>query len=80
MNWLKKPMLFRLLVLAIQSRKKDCDTIIGKIEKKILDQDNGKYTATQEFNKLMEYNSAAKLKQANLASKNDITDLVKNRF
>ena len=28
----------------------------------------------------MEYNSAAKLKQANLASKNDITDLVKNRF
>ena len=46
----------------------------------MLDHDNGKYTTTQEFNKLMEYNSAARLKQANLTSRNDITDLVKNRF
>ena len=61
-------------------KKKDSDTIIGKIEKKTLDHDNGKYTTTQEINKLMEYNSAARLKQANLASKNDITDLVKNKF
>ena len=61
-------------------KKKDYDTIIGKIEKKMLDHDNGKYTTTQEFNKLMEYNSAARLKQANLTSRNDITDLVKNRF
>ena len=80
MNWLKKSVLFRLLVLVIQSKKKDYDTIIGKIEKKMLDHDNGKYTTTQEFNKLMEYNSAARLKQANLTSRNDITDLVKNRF
>ena len=61
-------------------KKKDSDTIIGKIEKKTLDHDNGKYTTTQEINKLIEYNSAARLKQANLASKNDITDLVKNKF
>ena len=46
----------------------------------MLDHDNGKYTTTQEFNKLMEYNSTARLKQANLRSRNDITDLVKNRF
>ena len=32
----------------------------------------------QEFNKLMSGNFTARLKQANLASKNSIVDLVKN--
>ena len=32
----------------------------------------------QEFNKLMSRNFTARLKQANLASKNSIVDLVKN--
>ena len=48
---------------------------MNEIEKKIID--HGKYITTQEFNKLTSEDFAARLKQAILASKNDITDFVK---
>ena len=43
----------------------------------MLDHVHDKYITTQEFNKLTVENFAAKLKQANLASKNDIADFIK---
>ena len=46
--------------------------------KKITDHHHDKYITTPEFNKLTAENFAARLVQANLASKNDITTLVKN--
>ena len=62
-------------------KKSDYDTKIGEIEKKILDHNHDKYIATQEFNKMMTDNFAARVKQANLASKKDISDFIlKNRF
>ena len=46
--------------------------------KKITDHDrSNKYITTQEFNKLTAENVAARLAQANLASKNDIAALLK---
>ena len=60
-------------------KKKDYNTKINEIEKKITDHD--RYITTQEFNKLTAKNFAARLKQANLASKNDIVSFVKkDRF
>ena len=44
---------------------------------KMLDHVHDKYITTQEFNKLTVENFAARLKQANLASKNDIADFIK---
>ena len=49
-----------------------------KIEKKIPNLD--KHIATPEFNKLTKENFAERLIQANLSSKNDITDLVKKQI
>ena len=40
MNNFKKLMLFRLLILVIQSKKTDYNTKLGEIEKKILDHDH----------------------------------------
>ena len=45
---------------------------------KITDHDHGKSNNTQEWNKLTTYNFTARLKQVNLASKNGISDFVKN--
>ena len=59
-------------------RKTDYNTKINEIEKKITDHNHDKYT--QEFNKLASENFAARLAQANLASKNDIDDFVKKSF
>ena len=60
-------------------KKNDYNTKINEIEKKITDHD--RYITTQEFNKLTAKNFAARLKQANLASKNDIVSFVKkDRF
>ena len=42
------------------------------------DHDYAKYITTQEFNKLTSDNFTARLAKANLASKNDIADFVKN--
>ena len=50
-----------------------------KFEKKVTtDDDHDKYIATQEFNKLTSEYFTARLKQANLASKSDIANFVKN--
>ena len=64
-------------MLVIQSKKTDYNTKINEIEKKITDHDHDKYITTPEFNKLTAENFAARLAQANLASKNDIAALVK---
>ena len=48
------------------------------LENKITtDHDQDKYITTQEFNKLTSGKFSARLKQANLASKNDIANFVK---
>ena len=70
-------MLFRLLILVIQFKKTDYNAKVIKIEKKITDHDHNKYITTQEFNKLTSETFAARLSQANLASKNNTTALVK---
>ena len=56
-------------------KKVQCSTKIHKIENKIPNQD--KYVTTPELNKLTKENSTERLKQANLAIKNDIVDFVK---
>ena len=54
MNWLKKLMLFTLLILVIQSKKKkDYNTKIMELEKKT-------YITTQDFNKLTSEHVAAR--------------------
>ena len=59
------------------SQKTDCNTKINEIEKKIIDHEGSKkYITTPEFNKLTAKNFAARLKQANLASKSNIANLV----
>ena len=51
---------------------------INKIETKITDHDHSiKYITTPEFNKLTAENFAARLKQANLASKSDTANFIK---
>ena len=58
-------------------KKAHCNTKIAEIEKKILDHDrNNKDITTQEFNRLTAENLAARLKQANLATKTDADDFV----
>ena len=58
---------------------------MDKIENKITEHDHSvKYITTQEFNRLTADYFAARLKQANLGSKNDIADfenkiLMKNK-
>ena len=59
-------------------KKNDYNTKISKTENKIgSDHDHDKYITTQELNKLTSENFTARLKQANLASKNDIANFVK---
>ena len=58
-------------------KKTDYNAKINAIEKKITtDHDHDKYITTQEFNKLTSENFAARLVQANLASKSDIASFV----
>ena len=81
MNWLKKVNNIKTTDTSNLVKKSDYDTKIGEIEKKILDHNHDKYIATQEFNKMMTDNFAARVKQANLASEKDISDFIlKNRF
>ena len=56
--------------------KNDYNTKISKIEKKITDHDHDKYNTNPEFAE----NFTARLAQANLTSKNDITGLVKKQI
>ena len=61
--------------------KTDYNTNITEIEKKIIDHNHNKCITTPEFNKLTAKNFTARLKQANLAIKNDIASFVKkDRF
>ena len=57
-------------------KKTDCNTNISETEKKTLDHDHDKHITTQECNNLAAENFAARLKQANLATKSDIADFV----
>ena len=80
MNSLKKLIILILLILVIQLKKIDYNTKLIEIEENITDHDHNKYITTQEFNKLTSENFAARLAQANLASKNDIADFVKKHI
>ena len=56
----------------------DYNTKLSEFENKITTgNDHDKYITTQEFNKLTSENFTARLKQTNLASKNDIANFVK---
>ena len=50
------------------------------MKKKTTDYDHGKFITTQEFNSLTTDNSAARLKEANLASRNNIANLVRQVY
>ena len=52
---------------------------ISEIKKKITDHDHDKYITTPEFNKLTAENFAARLAQANLASKSKLLTLQKRQ-
>ena len=67
----------KCLVLVIQSNKTDYNTKFSEMEKKITDHDHDKYITTPEFDKLTAENFAARLAQADLASKNYIAISVK---
>ena len=58
-------------------KKTNYDAKLREIGKKLYDYNHDKYITTQEFNKLTADNFAARLKQANLATKSDIDDIVK---
>ena len=56
-------------MLVIWLRKTDYSTKINKTEKKITDHDHDKCITTPEFNKLTAEKFAARLAQANIATK-----------
>ena len=58
-------------------KKFGCNTKISKTEKKNTNHDHDKYITTPKFNKLTTKRFAARIAQANLASQNDITAVVK---
>ena len=65
-------------MLVTLSKKSDYNTKISEIENKTAaDHDHDKYITTQKFNKLSSENFTARLKQANLANRNDIANFVK---
>ena len=64
-------------MLVIQLKKTDYNTKISEIEKKITDHDHYKYITTPKIYKLTAENLAARLAQADLASKNNIANFVK---
>ena len=57
-------------------KKTDYNTKINEVEKKITDHGHDKYITTPEFNKLTVENFAARLAQANLATKSDSANFV----
>ena len=64
-------------MFVIQLKKTDYNTKINKIQNKISDHDHDKYIGTQEFNRLSSENFTTRLKEANLARKNDIANFLK---
>ena len=61
-------------------KKTNYDAKLREIGKKLYDYNHDKYITTQEFNKLTADNFAARLKQANLATKSDIDIVKKTNF
>ena len=61
-------------------KKADYGTKIVEIEKKILHHHHDEYITTQKHNKLTVENFDGRLKQANLASRNDIADFIKKAY
>ena len=57
-------------------KKANYDTKISEIKRTLTDHNHDKYITTPEFNKLTAESFAARLKQANLASKSDIANFV----
>ena len=66
----------KYLVLVIQSKKLSITQNINEIDRKITDHNHNSIT-TAEFSKLTLETFAARLKQADLASKINVVDLVK---
>ena len=64
------------LVSNTSEKKTDYNTKTNETKIKITDHDHDEYITTQVFNKLTAESFAARLKQANLATKSDIDDLV----
>ena len=64
-------------MFVIQSKETGYNTKINEIEKKISDHNYDNYITTPEFNNLTAESFAARLAQANLASKSDISNFVK---
>ena len=58
-------------------KKTNYNTKINQIEKKTIDYDHDRYITSLEFNKLIAENFAARLAQANLASKSHIANFLK---
>ena len=74
-------MLFRPLILVIYSKLTITQKLMTWKQKKSTDHGHSnKYITTQECNKLTSENFAARLAQANLASKNDIATFVKKKI
>ena len=70
-------MLLRPLILIIYGKKLNTNTKITDIGKKIVGHDHSnKYISTLEFNRLSAKNFAARLKQADLATKVNTDSLV----
>ena len=81
MSQFEKLMLIRTAILSIQLKKPDYNTKITEIEKKNFDHNHrNRYITTQEFNKLIRENFAARFKKANLGTKSDIADLLKDKY
>ena len=59
-------------------KKTDCDTKINEIEKKVTNHNHDKYNTTPELNKLTAENFAARLAQANLITKIDLDNELRN--
>ena len=65
-------------MLVIQLKKADYNTKINEIAKKITDHSCHKYITTPEFNKVTAENFTARLTKANLVTKTDFDDKLKN--
>ena len=63
-------------MLIIQLEKIDYSTKVHETEKKLLDHNHDKYITTPEFNKLTAEIFAARLVQADLATRSDIASFV----
>ena len=65
-------------MLAIQSKKTDCDTKVNEIKEKITGHNHEKCITTPELNKLAAENFGARLAQANLVTKTNFDDKLIN--